>query len=74
MMAMLDQPAPQPRRSGRSPLFWALLASSPLMLLHGLVAGFIGPGIQLQSVGLVWLAVFLWFWIRGLIAAEGGQS
>lgn len=26
MMAMLDQPAPQPRRSGRSPLFWALLA------------------------------------------------
>ena len=58
----------------RLALFWALLASSPLMLLHGLVAGFIGPGIQLQSVGLVWLAVFLWFWIRGLIAAEGGQS
>lgn len=54
----------------RLALFWALLASSPLMLLNGLVAGFIGPGIQLQIVSFAWLAVFCWFWISGLVVAE----
>lgn len=54
----------------RLALFWALLASSPLMLLNGLVAGFIGPGLELQIVGLAWFLVFMWFWISGLIAAE----
>ncbi len=54
----------------RLALFWALLASSPLMLLNGLVAGFIGPGQELQLVSFLWLAVFLWFWIAGLITAE----
>lgn len=53
----------------RLALFWALLASSPLVLLHGLTAGFVGPGIQLQAVGLVWLCIFLWFWISGLLVA-----
>jgi hypothetical protein len=54
----------------RLALFWALLASSPLMLLNGLVAGFIGPGVELQVVGLMWLLVFGWFWMGGLIEAE----
>jgi hypothetical protein len=54
----------------RLALFWALLASSPLILLHGLVAGFIGPGPQLQVIGMAWFGVFAWFWISGLIAAE----
>lgn len=54
----------------RLALFWALLASSPLMLLNGLVAGFIGPGFELQLVGLMWLVVFAWFWLGGLIEAE----
>lgn len=54
----------------RLALFWALLASSPLILLHGLVAGFIGPGVELQAVGLIWLLAFLWFWIGGSIAQE----
>ncbi|WP_037227338.1 hypothetical protein [Roseobacter sp. GAI101] len=53
----------------RLALFWALLASSPLVLLHGLTAGFVGPGIELQIVGLIWLCVFLWFWISGLLVA-----
>lgn len=57
--------------STRLALFWALLASSPLVLLHGLTAGFIGPGIELQIVGLVWLCIFLWFWISGLRVAYG---
>jgi len=50
----------------RLALFWALLAASPLMLLNGLVAGLIGPGPQLQAVGLIWLVIFLWFWLSGL--------
>ncbi len=53
----------------RLALFWALLASSPLVLLHGLTAGFVGPGLELQIIGLIWLCVFLWFWISGLVVA-----
>lgn len=51
-------------------LFWALLATTPLILLHGLIAGFIGPGVQLQLVGIVWCATFLWFWIGGTLVQE----
>ncbi|MCL3883502.1 YIP1 family protein [Marivita sp. GX14005] len=52
----------------RLALFWSLLASSPLLLLNGLVAGFIGPGIELTLVGTAWLAVFVWFWLAGMVA------
>lgn len=58
----------------RLSLFWALLASTPLMLLHGLVAGFIGQGPQLQAVGLIWLVLFLWFWMAGLRQAERAEK
>ncbi|WP_299041981.1 YIP1 family protein [uncultured Tateyamaria sp.] len=54
----------------RLALFWALLASAPLLLLHGLVSGFIGPGPQETAVGLLWFVAFLWFWIGGSIAQE----
>jgi len=50
----------------RLALFWALLSSTPLVLLNGLVAGFIGPGPTLTAVGLIWVAVFLWIWLSGL--------
>ena len=54
----------------RLALFWSLLSSTPVMLLHGLVAGFIGPGPALQAVGILWLGVFFWFWISSLVQAE----
>jgi hypothetical protein len=54
----------------RMALFWALLASSPLMLLNGLVEGLVGPGPGLQAVGFAWFVVFIWFWLSGLIEAE----
>ncbi len=57
----------------RLALFWSFLAASPLILLHGLVAGFIGPGIQLTVVGGIWLAAFLWFWLSGLKTAGWGR-
>ena len=58
----------------RLALFWALLAASPLMLLYGLIAGFIGPSVGLQAVGVLWLAVFGWFWLAGLYRAEWGET
>ena len=51
----------------RLALFWAFLAASPLMLLHGLVAGFIGAGTALDSVGLLWCVVFFWFFASGMV-------
>ena len=54
----------------RLALFWSFLAASPLILLHGLVAGFIGPGIELQGVGLIWFLVFVWFWMSTLRTAQ----
>ncbi|MCK0151044.1 YIP1 family protein [Marivita sp. S6314] len=54
--------------NARLSLFWSLLASSPLILLNGLVAGFIGPGIELTIVGLLWFAVFMWFWLASMVA------
>lgn len=58
----------------RLALFWALLAASPLVLLHGLVAGFIGPGPGLTAVGAIWLAAFGAFWGLGLREAEWGRA
>ena len=54
----------------RLALFWALLSSTPLVLLNGLVAGFIGPGPALTLVGLAWFGVFVWFWLAGLRQAQ----
>ena len=50
----------------RIALFWALLASAPVMLLWGLTAGFVGPGPALSLVGATWVAVFFWVWLSGL--------
>lgn len=58
----------------RVALFWALLATSPLILLLGLTAGLIGPGAALQGAALVWCAVFSWFWIAGTLAARKGEG
>ena len=54
----------------RMALFLALLAVTPLMLLNGLVQGFIGSGPAALLVGLVVLAAFLVIWVRMLAEAE----
>lgn len=56
--------------AARLALFWSLLAASPLWLLNGLVAGFIGPGAAFSLTGLIALAVFLTFWGLSLFEAE----
>jgi hypothetical protein len=50
----------------RTVLFWALLSATPLLLLRGLVTGFLGPGPEQTLVDFAWLAAFLWFWGTGL--------
>jgi hypothetical protein len=51
-------------------LFWALLCTTPVMLLQGLVAGFIGAGTGATVVGVLVFAAFLYLWINMLIEAE----
>ncbi|AFO91251.1 YIP1 family protein [Phaeobacter inhibens] len=58
----------------RLALFWAFLAASPLMLLNGLVAGFIGSGFELTLVGGLWFMLFLWFWISGMAQSYWGKK
>ena len=58
----------------RLALFWALFCTTPVMLLQGLVGGFIGAGVSATVVGLLVLAVFVYLWITMLIEAETGCS
>lgn len=60
--------------SARLALFWSLLASTPVLLLYGLVRGFIGPGLQADIVGAIWTVGFLWFLIQSLREAERGNA
>lgn len=54
----------------RTALFWALLASSPIVLMLGLTAGIIGPSPALQALSVLWCGIFSWFWIAGTLAAR----
>lgn len=54
----------------RVALFWALLAVAPGLLLHGMLAGFVGPDATgVRIVGGVVFAAFVWFWFGGMAAA-----
>lgn len=50
-------------------LFWALLASGPLWLAQGMLAGLTGPGAVANLAGLAVLVGFFWFLGAGLRAA-----
>lgn len=52
----------------RLAVFWSFFAVTPLALLNGLTAGFVGEGQALAAVGVLWLAMFLWFFIGSLRA------
>lgn len=56
--------------SARLATFWALLAATPIALLNGLTAGFVGQGAALSLVGMIWLACFALFWVLGMRAAS----
>lgn len=54
----------------RIALFAALVCVSPAMLLQGLAAGMIGPGLQLDLLGVLVGLGFLWIWLSMLAEAE----
>lgn len=56
--------------TARVALFWSLLVISPLMLLHGLVSGFLGQGAQANIIGFLVMAGFLFQWISAMTVAE----
>lgn len=58
----------------RMALFWALLAATPLKLLHGLFLGFVGPGPALTWVGVAWCVALLWVWISNLREVGWGEA
>ena len=60
--------------ASRLALFWGLLASTPVLLLHGMVAGFIGASAALNAVGILWLLLFSWFWLAGLARVYFGEA
>jgi hypothetical protein len=58
----------------RLALFVALVVVTPAMLLQGLVAGVIGPGRQLDLIGVGVGVGFLWIWLSMLVEAERGYA
>jgi len=60
--------------SARLALFWAILASAPALLFHGLVAAFIGTGAALTVAGLLWLGLFARIWLTGMLLTEKSDS
>ena len=60
------------KRSGaqtRTAIFWAFLATAPLLLVVGVIGGFIGASAMKTFVEVIWLASFIWFVIAGLRVA-----
>ena len=60
--------------ASRMALFWALLASTPLWLLTGLTAGFVGPGPGLTITGIAALGAFVVFWLAGVSVIMGQRD
>lgn len=54
----------------RLAMFWGLLAASPLVLVQGLMSGFLGQSAAAGGVALICFVAFLWVWLNGLIELE----
>jgi hypothetical protein len=56
----------------RLALFWSLLATVPLALLHGVLVGFTGAGSAANAAGALWLISLAAIWSLCLREAERG--
>ena len=55
----------------RMGLFWSFFAASPLMLLLGIVKGFLGSGNAENIVGFAWLVMLAYFIFSAVTRAHG---
>jgi hypothetical protein len=55
----------------RMGLFWSFFAASPLMLLLGIVKGFLGSGNAENIVGFAWLVMLAYFIFSAVTRAQG---
>ncbi len=53
----------------RLALFWAFLAITPVMLIQGVLTGFLGHAGVVTAVQIIAGAGFLWMWFQMLIEA-----
>ena len=56
--------------TARIALFWSLLATTPVLLLYGLIVGFLGQGPGANLVGAVWFIAFAVIWFQSFREAE----
>lgn len=59
--------------TARIALFWSLLATSPVLLLYGLMAGFLGPSAGTNLTGAIWVFAFAVIWFQSFREAERRQ-
>ena len=55
----------------RMGLFWSFFAASPLMMLLGIVKGFLGSGTAENIVGFAWLVMLAYFIFSAVTRAQG---
>ena len=55
-------------------LFWSFLAATPLMMLFGLVKGFLGHGTAESIVGFFWFVAFSYFIFCAVLRAKVGGT
>ena len=55
-------------------LFWSFLAATPLMMLFGLVKGFLGHGTVESIVGFFWFVAFSYFIFCAVLRAKVGGA
>ena len=58
----------------RMGLFWSFLAATPIMMLFGLVKGFLGDGTAENIVGFFWFVAFSYFSFCAVLQAKGGGA
>ena len=55
----------------RMGLFWSFLAATPIMMLFGLVKGFLGDGTAESIVGFFWFVALSYFIFCAVLRAKG---
>ena len=58
----------------RMGLFWSFLAATPIMMLLGLIKGFLGDGAAESIVGFLWFMALSYFTFCAVLRAKGGGA